>query len=152
MNIKTLIITLLLLVVSLSMHAQITKPDVMPEPDYDPYYFLSIYLDYPDEALAEGAEGEVFVRFIIDTNGVLKDVHAIDTVGINQHLVIEAVETVKKFPPWQPGVLNGKPVAVYYTIPVNFKLGFKWYEIGKVKRQARRRARLKKEYKETYGY
>jgi hypothetical protein len=41
-----------------------------------------------------------------------------DKSGLNQ----EAIRLVKQMPKWKPGMQLGKPVAVYFTIPIMFHL------------------------------
>ena len=42
--------------------------------------------------------------------------------GVDKSLDKEAVRVVKAMPNWKPGMKDGVPVKVRYTIPINFKL------------------------------
>ena len=42
--------------------------------------------------------------------------------GVFPSLDAEAVRVVKSSPKWKPGIKNGKPVRVTYTLPVIFIL------------------------------
>ena len=34
----------------------------------------------------------------------------------------EAVRVIEIMPPWKPGKQNGKPVSVYFNMPINFTI------------------------------
>ncbi len=75
---------------------------------------------YPKEAQDRGIMGQVYVSFVVDPNGKVQDAQIEN--GINYYLDQEALRIVRAMPLWTPGSLNGKPVKVSYTIPINFSL------------------------------
>ena len=75
---------------------------------------------YPQDAVEGGIEGRVFVRFIVDPEGFVKDVTVMR--GAAPALDKEALRVVKSMPKWFPGMQNGKKVSTYYNLPVVFKL------------------------------
>lgn len=75
---------------------------------------------YPKKAKEEGIQGKVFVNFIVDKDGKVKDVSIKQSV--NPELDAEAMRVVKMMPNWTPGEKDGKAVAVEITLPVNFVL------------------------------
>lgn len=79
------------------------------------------HFNYPAEAIVKKAEGEVWVRFIIDKNG---EVTNIKTLGPKngELLKLEAKRVASKLPKFLPAVKNGNPVAVKYGFPINFSL------------------------------
>lgn len=82
--------------------------------------YLSENIKYPKKALKKNISGKVFVQFIIDKTGKVIDV----TVprGVDKSLDKEAVRVVKSMPNWKPGMKDGVPVKVKYTIPIVFKI------------------------------
>lgn len=76
---------------------------------------------YPTEAMKNSIEGEVWVRFIIDKNG---DVKNIKTVGPEngETLEEEAKRVVTKLPNFKPAKKRRKPISVKYGFPINFSL------------------------------
>lgn len=80
--------------------------------------YLGANLKYP--AGQECAQGRVAVKFVINKDGSVGDTEIIKSLG--EAFDAEAVRVVKSMPRFTPGMLNGKPVAVYYVLPVNFKL------------------------------
>jgi TonB family protein len=75
--------------------------------------------EYTDEAQAAKISGTVLLSVVIGTDGVAHDINVLK--GIGSGLDQKAVEAVQKWL-FQPGLLNGEPVAVRAQIEVNFRL------------------------------
>ena len=75
---------------------------------------------YPTIAQEQGVSGQVVLRFVVTSNGMVEDVQVIKS--LDPSCDREAVNKVKKMPKWNPGKQNGNPVYVYFTLPVRFKL------------------------------
>ena len=84
-------------------------------------HFLQKNIRYPIEAAEKGLEGKVIVKFYLDTDGSVKDPVVIKD-GVGGGCADEAIRVVKSMPKWTPGFQKGKPVKVYYTLPVTFKI------------------------------
>ena len=82
--------------------------------------FLQMNIKYPPEAAKNDIEGRVVVQFIIDATGQVGDVQVVRSV--DEELDAEAVRVVKSMPKLTPGRQDGKAVAVWYTLPISFKL------------------------------
>lgn len=74
---------------------------------------------YPEEARLARTQGEVIVDAVIDEQGGVSRVRVLK--GLPNGLDDAAVEAVKQWK-FAPATLYGKPVAVYFTLTVNFKL------------------------------
>jgi protein TonB len=84
--------------------------------------FLSKNIRYPHMASDNGIEGRVFIQFVVDYEGNIKDVKAVGAIrggGLEE----EAVRLVKLMPKWTPGRQNGQAVSVQFNLPVSFQLG-----------------------------
>jgi TonB family protein len=77
-------------------------------------------IHYPELARKKGIEGKVFVQFIVNTDGSIRDVQVLK--GIGNGCDEEAVRVVKAMPAWKPGLQKGQPVLVRMAIPINFKI------------------------------
>lgn len=77
-------------------------------------------MKYPEQAMKEGIQGRVTVRFIVEKDGSISDVKPV--LSVHPLLNKEAVRVVKSMPKWTPGKQNGKPVRVRFNLPVMFKL------------------------------
>ena len=90
----------------------------------DPNFFMEKwvyqYLKYPKYALENGIQGRVYVDFIIDESGNVKDVRV--SRGVHTALDEEAVRVISASPKWRPGRHRGKKVKVAMTVPVDFRL------------------------------
>jgi len=87
------------------------------------YAFLTENIKYPADARRDNIQGRVAVSFVVETDGSLSDVKA--PRAISPSLGEEAVRVVSQSPKWKPGIQNGRPVRVFYTVPVNFDLNIK---------------------------
>jgi TonB family protein len=86
--------------------------------------YLKANLKYPTEARENGVEGTVFVDFVIDSKGKVREVVASDVVGedVDFSLKEESVRVVAAMPGWKAGVQNGKAVDVSFSIPITFEI------------------------------
>jgi protein TonB len=83
------------------------------------YQFLSSHLQYPPPAMEAGREGTAYVKFVVDENGKVGTLSLQNNLGYG--LDEEALRVVGMIPKFKkPGILNGKPVKVYYQVPIRF--------------------------------
>jgi TonB family protein len=81
-------------------------------------------IQYPQMERDNDIQGKVITRCVVMEDGRISDVNVIRGVSIG--LDNEAVRLVKTLPKFIPGYQNGKPVRVYYNLPVVFKLVDQW--------------------------
>ena len=112
------------------------KFDTPPEP-VNGFEAISRILKYPLSAKKAGLEGKVIVNIYIDENGnvtgheikktmsvtsinasFVPNTKAIDDCG---NAAVEALSSLK----WNPAMKDGRPVGVWITVPVTFKLANK---------------------------
>jgi TonB family protein len=84
------------------------------------YNFINSELVYPAAAKEKNISGKVYLRFSVETDGSISGVSV--TKGISPELDAEAIRVIKVLPAWKPAKLEGKPVKVWYAMPVTFKL------------------------------
>ena len=82
--------------------------------------FLAQNIQYPLNAARNNVEGRVVLQFVVEKDGRIGDVKIARSV--DPELDAEALRVVKSMPNFIPGRQDGKPVAVWYTIPISFKL------------------------------
>jgi protein TonB len=75
---------------------------------------------YPAIARENNIQGRVYISFVVDKDGKIKDAKVLR--GIGGGCDEEALRVVKNMPDWKPGKQNGRPVQVQYQVPVNFTL------------------------------
>lgn len=82
--------------------------------------FLQRNLRYPAIAEEQGISGRVLLSFIIEKDGSLSSITVDRKAGFG--FDEEALRVLKKAAAWKPGMQNGRPVRVKYSIPINFRL------------------------------
>lgn len=82
--------------------------------------FLATNTNYPSEAKVNNISGTVYVTFVVNKDGTIRDVRVIR--GVTKLLDEEAIRVVKLMPKWIPGKTRGKNVDVAYNIPIKFIL------------------------------
>ncbi len=82
--------------------------------------WIASHIKYPTMAMENGVQGRVIVRFVVTRDGSIGEVQV--ARGKDPDLDKEAVRVVKSLPKFTPGRMNGQPVSVWYTLPINFKL------------------------------
>lgn len=93
------------------------------------FAYLGSSIKYPQLALKNGIQGNVFVSFVVEKNGELNDVKVERKLGYGTDE--EALRVLKMSKRWNPGMLNGQPIRVRYNIPIRFKLAPEKTEIRK---------------------
>jgi protein TonB len=95
----------------------------MPEPSGGLpglYNYIAENTRYPEVAKENNIQGKVLVRFCVNSKGNIEQVSIFK--GVDPELDAEAIRVVKTFPPFKPGKMSGKPVPVWYLVPINFQL------------------------------
>jgi len=83
--------------------------------------YVKANIKYPEPAMANGIQGKVVVRFVVGKDGSVSKVEILK--GVHPELDIEAIRVVKSLPSFEkPGIKDGKEVAVWYVIPIQFAL------------------------------
>jgi protein TonB len=100
--------------------------------------FLSQNITYPTNAVDMGIEGKCYIKFIIDSNGVVSEVKVLRGVFDCPECDAEAVRVVKLMKDWSPAMIDGQKVNSCFSLPVQFKLDSdeplkkkKWWQFWK---------------------
>ncbi len=101
--------------------------EAKPEGGYEDLKLsLQKYLEYPEMAKDWGAEGTVYVRFVVDEDGEIAFINATEDLETSQEYLIrdlkqEAIAAVKSTSgEWIPAKVDGVPVSSMEVIPINF--------------------------------
>jgi TonB family protein len=101
-----------------------TQVEVMPQfgngGEDDLASYLKNNLKYPAEAKEKKIKGTVYVSFVVDKTGKVRDAKILRGVGYGCDE--EVLRIVKSMPDWIPGKDKGTAVNVQYNLPVNFTL------------------------------
>ena len=82
--------------------------------------FLSSHINYPPMAAENDVQGKVIVQFVVDKTGKVGEVKVVRSV--DKDLDHEAIRVCQALPKFTPGRQNGRPVSVWYTLLIQFKL------------------------------
>lgn len=82
--------------------------------------FLSDNIVYPEVSRKAGIQGVIYANFIIEVDGSLSNIKILR--GLNQECDEEVIRVISMMPNWTPGMQRGKPVRVYFNLPVRLSL------------------------------
>ena len=84
------------------------------------YKFLGNNIKYPIDARQQGIEGIVYIQFVIEKDGSIKDIELIKTADtlLNE----EALRVLGLMTKWEAGKLEGEKVRSIYMIPIKFDI------------------------------
>lgn len=75
---------------------------------------------YPQAAMDAGVNGQVQISFVVERDGSLTDLKVVKDLKFGTGEA--AVKMLQKAPKWSPGIQNGRPVRVAYTLPIRLNL------------------------------
>ena len=82
--------------------------------------YIREHVKYPAIARENNIQGRVYVTFVVDKDGKIRDAKIVR--GIGGGCDEEALRVVNSMPDWKPGRQNGRNVQVQFNLPVNFTL------------------------------
>ena len=82
--------------------------------------YIAEHTQYPEVAKENNIQGKVIVRFCVTSKGGVDKVSILKSV--DPELDAEAIRVVQSLPSFKPGKQGGKPVPVWYMVPINFTL------------------------------
>jgi len=84
--------------------------------------YVANNLDYPEEAKNRGVEGKINVKFTVRKDGIIYDAFIISKETLGYGCERSSIEVIENMPNWTPGMSQGKPVPVYFNMPLHFRL------------------------------
>jgi len=82
--------------------------------------FLANNIHYPEDEMAIGIQGTVYVQFVIEKDGSISNTKILR--GVSSNMDEEVIRVVKLMPKWKPGTQKGKAVRCQFNMPVRFIL------------------------------
>jgi TonB family protein len=86
------------------------------------FAYIKQNLSFPEWEKKNNIQGIVYVQFVVDTTGKVRDCEIIRSVPGSKNFETEVKRVVNSMPDWIPGKNKGKHVDVLYTLPFKFKL------------------------------
>jgi protein TonB len=93
---------------------------MFPGGDAELLKYIGEHTQYPEIAKENNIQGKVIVRFCVTSKGGVSQVSVLK--GVDPELDKEAIRVVNTLPPFKPGKQGGKPVPVWYMVPIAFTL------------------------------
>ena len=93
---------------------------MFPGGDAELLKYIAEHTEYPEIAKENNIQGRVIVRFCVTSKGGVSQVSILK--GVDPELDAEAIRVVNTLPPFKPGKQGGKPVPVWYMVPITFTL------------------------------
>jgi len=78
------------------------------------YAYVGKNFKTPDD---EDVKGRIIVQFVVEKDGSLTDIKVIRDLGYGTGK--EAERVLRNSPKWKPGIQNGRPVRVLYSLPIS---------------------------------
>ncbi len=97
-----------------------TVAEQMPSFKGNVNQWLSTHISYPAVAAENNIQGRVIVKFVVGKDGSVSQAQIVR--GVDASLDKEALRVVNSMPKWNPGMNNGQPANVWFTLPITFKL------------------------------
>ncbi|MBC7569269.1 MAG: hypothetical protein H7319_05995 [Spirosoma sp.] len=87
--------------------------------------YLAETIKFPGSLMRQRTDtGPIAAQFIIDQAGTVHDVRVTSKPLVGkarkgmEAFITTVITAVEKMPRWQPGEINDRPVAVFYTLPI----------------------------------
>jgi periplasmic protein TonB len=93
---------------------------MFPGGDAELLKYIAEHTNYPEVAKENNIQGRVIVRFCVTSKGGVNQVSVLK--GVDPELDAEAMRVVNSLPTFKPGKQGGKPVPVWYMVPITFTL------------------------------
>ena len=102
------------------IYSHVEVPPRFPGGEQELMNWLQTNIQYPAAAQEKKIQGRTVVRFVVGPDGSVSDIEVMKS--LDPVLDKEAVRAVSEMPKWVPGHQKGKPVYVYFTLPILFRL------------------------------
>jgi protein TonB len=93
---------------------------MFPGGDVELLKYIMEHTQYPEVAKENNIQGRVIIRFCVTSKGGVSQVSVLK--GVDPELDKEAIRVVNTLPPFKPGKQGGKPVPVWYMVPITYTL------------------------------
>jgi len=103
-----------------TVHITVEVMPQFPGGDAELMRYLSNNIKYPPSMSEIDVQGRTVLRFVVGKDGSVSNIEVLSSLHPLGDK--EAIRVVQSMPRWIPGQQNGHKVAVYFTLPVHFKL------------------------------
>jgi TonB family protein len=93
---------------------------MFPGGDPELLKYIGENTQYPEAAKAKNIQGKVIIKFCVTAEGKISLISVLK--GVSPELDAEGIRVVQTLPAFKPGKQSGKPVPVWYMVPISFTL------------------------------
>lgn len=104
------------------IHISVERMPEFPGGDAALLKYLGENIKYPHVARENDIEGNVYVRFVVNEDGMVSNIEIQRGLSGCSECDQEVVRVLKRMPKWKPGMQGGQAVKVYFSLPVKFEL------------------------------
>ncbi len=76
-------------------------------------------INFPNEAIRKNIEGKVVIKFVVEKDGTIGEIVVLR--GVCKSIEKQAIKAIKRLPKFENGEKDGKPVRVWFKVPLIFK-------------------------------
>ncbi|HUX95243.1 MAG TPA: energy transducer TonB [Bacteroidales bacterium] len=99
---------------------EVDEMPIFPNGDSALLRYIADNVKYPEVAKKAGIQGRVIVRFCITSKGNVTSCGILKSVS--PEIDAESLRVIQSLPDFEPGKVAGKPVSVWYMVPITFAL------------------------------
>ncbi len=84
--------------------------------------YIGSNIKYPKSARKKNISGKCYLKFTVMKDGAVDSVKVLKGIPDCPECDEEAIRVVKTMPKWTPGSIDGRPVPVFFNLPINFTI------------------------------
>jgi len=82
--------------------------------------YITDNIRYSENMKELGIYGKLYLKFVVSGTGDVSNVKVLRGIEDCEECTQEAIRLVQGMPKWIPGKVDGKPVSMYYNLPIRF--------------------------------
>lgn len=98
------------------------QPPLFPGGDSELMKYLAKNIEIPESDKKTNPSGIMVFRFIVSETGSVGEVEVVRDGGAGKATQEQIMQVVKAMPTWKPAQKDGKPIGVYFTLPVRIRM------------------------------
>lgn len=103
---------------------EVVQVEAQPKGGLSKFYdYVMNHFEYPERCQSEGINGYVMLKFVVDVDGSISNVVAIEKTDECEEFTKEAIRVLLSAPKWTPAQNGGKAVKAYRKIPIRLEVG-----------------------------
>lgn len=128
---KNSVFLLSILFITFSSSGQINSSDLVsksegtsaqfPGGDFELMIYINDNIQFPKTVAEKNINDKCVVRFMVTTEGELKNIEVIKNVAECPECDLEAIRLIQSMPKWEPAIKNNIPIRTHMNLSITFK-------------------------------